>query len=109
MEDKENVLKQSHLRVETDLKAMPAILDWFEEFTDGLLQKQMVSHCQLALVEYLTSVVRHIHQDLPPTTPIEIELKLLADCLEMRVWERGISFSSLADLLAHLTERRIIY
>jgi len=106
LEDKENVLKQSHLRVETDFKAMSAIVDWFEEFTDGLLQKQMVSQCQLVLAESFTSVVRYAHQDLPPTTPIDIELKLFEQYLEIRFWERGISFSSLAHLLAHLTDGR---
>lgn len=106
LEDKGLVLKQSHLQVETDLKTVSAILEWFDQFNDGLVQEPLATQCRLVLTECFTVIVRHAHQDLPPTTPIEIELKLFADYLEIRVWERGISFCSLAHLLAHLTDGR---
>lgn len=104
MEDKEILLKQSHLQVETDLKALSKILDWFEEFNDGILQKQLASQCLLVLAESFISVVQHAHKNLPPKTPIDIELKLFEQYLEIQILEQGISFRSLAPLIAHLIE-----
>lgn len=104
MEDQEIVLKQSHLQVETDLNALSEVLDWFEEFNDGLLQNQLAAQCRLVLAESFTSVVQHAHKNFPPTTPIDIELKLFAQYLEIRILEQGISFRSLAPLLVHLIE-----
>ena len=85
-------LKESSLRVETDLNAVPEVLQWFEQFTSPLLPQQFCGECQLALVEGFTNAVRHAHQHLPPTTPIELELQLFTQYLEMRVWDHGQPF-----------------
>ena len=104
LEDKGFVLKQSHLQIKTDLNSLPEMLDWFEQFTDGLVPNPLAIQCLLVLTECLTVVVCQAHKNLPPTTPIELELKLFNDCLEMRILERGKSFDSLAHLMAPLTE-----
>jgi serine/threonine-protein kinase RsbW len=98
----ERPLKQARLQVETDLNAVTnVVLPWFEEFTTPLLPQQLQSQCQLAFVEGFTNAVRHAHHDLPPTTPIDLELKLFAHCLEMRIWDKGQPF----DLQAKLQEK----
>ena len=91
-------LKQSHLQVETDLHAVTKVLQWFEEFTTPILPQPFQSQCQLAFVEGFTNAVRHAHEHLPATTPIELELKVFQDCLEMRIWDYGQPF----DLQARL-------
>lgn len=96
----EQSLNESHLQVGTDLKAVTQVLQWFEEFTSPLLPQPFGSQCQLALVEGFTNAVRHAHHDLPQTVPIELELKVFAHSLEMRIWDKGPPF----DLEAKLSE-----
>lgn len=91
-------LKESRLQVETDLNAVPEVLQWFEQFTSPLLPQQFCGECQLALVEGFTNAVRHAHHHLPPTTPIELELELFPQYLEMRVWDQGQPFDWQAKL-----------
>jgi serine/threonine-protein kinase RsbW len=88
----EKPLKQDRLQVETDLHAVTKVLQWFEDFTKPLLPQPFQSQCQLAFVEGFTNAVRHAHQNLPPTTPIELELKIFPDSLEMRIWDQGQPF-----------------
>lgn len=85
-------LKQAHLKVGTDLNAVTEVLQWFEETTLPLLPQSFGSESQLALVEGFTNAVRHAHHDLPPTTPIELEVKVFPDRLEMRIWDKGQPF-----------------
>ncbi|NEQ21359.1 MAG: ATP-binding protein [Microcoleus sp. SIO2G3] len=94
----ERPIQQSHLQVKTDLTAVTEVLQWFEEFTSSLLPQQLGSECQLALVEGFTNAVRHAHHDLPPTTPIDLELKIFPDFLEMRIWDHGPPFDFQAKL-----------
>jgi serine/threonine-protein kinase RsbW len=88
----EKPLKESRLQVETDLNAVPKVLQWFEEFNNLLLPEKFCGECKLALIEGFTNAVRHAHQDLPPTTPIELELQLFPQYLEMRIWDKGQPF-----------------
>jgi serine/threonine-protein kinase RsbW len=88
----EKPLKQDRLQVETDLHAVTTVLQWFEDFTKPLLPQPFQSQCQLAFVEGFTNAVRHAHQNLPPTTTIELELKVFPDSLEMRIWDQGQPF-----------------
>jgi serine/threonine-protein kinase RsbW len=96
--DNEKPLQQSRLKVKTDLQALTEVLQWFEQFTSPLLPKQFCWQCQLALVEGFTNAVRHAHRDLPQTTPIELELKVFAHCVEMRIWDQGQPFELEAQL-----------
>jgi len=85
-------LQQSHLQVETDLNAVTEVLKWFEEFTSPVLPQEFCLPCKLALDEGFTNVVRHAHQGLPKTTPIDLELRIFNHCLEMRIWDYGPPF-----------------
>lgn len=86
-------LQEARLQVQTDLNAVPEVLHWFEQFTAPVLPTQFCGESQLALVEGFTNAVRHAHHHLPPTTPIELELQLFTQYLEMRVWDRGKPFN----------------
>ncbi|MGC1395633.1 MAG: ATP-binding protein [Coleofasciculaceae cyanobacterium] len=97
-------LKESRLQVESDLNAVPEVLQWFEQFTSPTLPQQFCGECQLALVEGFTNAVRHAHHHLPPTTPIELELELFPQYLEMRVWDKGQPFDWQAKLKALCSE-----
>ena len=97
----ENPLKQTRLQVETDLHAVEKVIQWFESFTQPLLPQTFQSQCQLACVEGFPNAVRHAHHNLPPTTPIELELKVFSDSLEIRILDQGSPF----DLQARLQQK----
>lgn len=95
--------KQSHLQVTTDLNAVAEVLQWFDQFVSPQLPDGFWRDCKLALVEGFTNAVRHAHRHLPKTTPIELELKVFPQSMEMRIWDRGEPFD-LLDTLTSLSE-----
>lgn len=91
-------VKQYHLQVKTELEALKEVLHWFEGLIFPLVPQKMGWQCEVALVEAFTNAVRHAHQNLPKTTPIDLEVKLFPHVLEMRIWDRGKSFDLQAKL-----------
>ncbi len=91
-------VKQYHLQVKTELEALKDVLQWFEGRVFPLVPQKMGWQCEVALVEAFTNAVRHAHQDLPQTTPIDLEVKLLPNFLEMRIWDQGQPFDIQAKL-----------
>ena len=48
--------------------------------------------CQLALAEGFTNAVRHAHKNLTPNVPIDLEVTLFPQALELRIWDQGPPF-----------------
>lgn len=76
----------------TDLKALDQVLTWFDQFNQGSIPKKVWIQCQLALAEGFTNAVRHAHKNLTPNVPIDIEVTLFPQALELRVWDQGPPF-----------------
>lgn len=83
---------ESHLQVETDMRALTEVLEWLEKIIVPLLPEDLWWQCQLIVNEGFTNVVRHAHQNLPPATPIDLEVKVYCCYLEIRIWDRGQPF-----------------
>lgn len=91
------MLEQKRLRVQSDLKLLNQVQQWFENFCIQHLSQLSLSETQLyrlnlALAEGFTNAVRHAHQALPRETVIDIDLVLWSDRLEIRIWDRGKPF-----------------
>lgn len=84
---------KSHLQVETDLKALTTVLEWLEKIALPLLPHDLWWQCRLILNEGFTNAVRHAHQHLPSGTPIDLEIKIFANSLEIMIWDRGQAFN----------------
>ncbi|HHP7230632.1 MAG TPA: ATP-binding protein [Xenococcaceae cyanobacterium] len=96
-----NITEQKfQLQVATTLEALQEVLQWYEELISPCLPQPTGWQCEVALVEAFTNAVRHAHQDLPTTTPIDLEVELHDNGLEMRVWDRGKPFDLKAQLQA---------
>ena len=80
------------LRVNTTLDALGQVLTWFESFRNAGIPGPIWLECQLALAEGFTNAVRHAHRALPSSTPIDIELVLMPQGLELRIWDQGQEF-----------------
>jgi serine/threonine-protein kinase RsbW len=89
---KADLLQQFRLEVKTELTALPEILNWFERVTKYFLPDKVRWQCKLALAEAFTNTVCYAHQNLPAATPIALEVKLFADFLEIRLYDRGQPF-----------------
>ncbi|MGB7417416.1 MAG: anti-sigma regulatory factor [Thermosynechococcaceae cyanobacterium] len=95
------MLQRNHLQVNSDLKNLSRILDWLNQIDHVSLSELQWLRCQIALAEGFTNAVRHAHQDLPADTPIDIEIKIAPDYVEMYIWDQGPPFD-LAQKLASL-------
>ena len=90
-----------HLQVDTKLICLQEVLVWFEGLISPCLPKTTGWQCEVALAEAFTNAVRHAHHDLPTSTPIDLEVELFPNFLEMRVWDFGEPFDLKETLLAN--------
>lgn len=95
-------LHKIHLQVNTDLNELDRILRWLDQLEHLPIPKTVWWQCQLALVEGFTNAVRHAHKGLPMETPIDLEVTVFQESLEIRIWDYGTPF----DLEAKLKELR---
>ncbi|NJL36296.1 MAG: ATP-binding protein [Leptolyngbyaceae cyanobacterium RM2_2_4] len=86
------VFKKAHLQVNTDLSELTQVLSWFDQFNSAIIPPSVWLQCQLALAEGFTNAVRHAHQNCPEETPIDMEITLFDQALEIRIWDIGAGF-----------------
>lgn len=86
------VLQKADIHVKTDLGVLSHVLSWFDQFDHPAVPKYIWMQCQLALAEGFTNAVRHAHKNQPPEVPIDIEVAIFPQHLEMRIWDRGQPF-----------------
>ncbi|MEO0985634.1 MAG: ATP-binding protein [Cyanobacteria bacterium J06639_14] len=83
---------QSRYKTETDPRVLQSILSWFDNFHALPMPQDTWLQCQLALIEGFTNVVRHAHRGLPTETPIEIEITVTTECMDIKIWDCGPGF-----------------
>ncbi|CAN5606575.1 ATP-binding protein [soil metagenome] len=89
--------KQAHLTVSSQLEELSAVQQWFQTLIAGFAVDtpwvdEQFDQLNLALAEGFTNAVRHAHANLPGTTPIDIELSLQPETIEIRIFDRGAPF-----------------
>lgn len=99
-----NMLERDQLQVTSHLEELAVVQHWFRSLIARLAIKtprlnDQFDQLNLALAEGFTNAVRHAHADLPPATPIEIELVLRPQQIEICIFDQGKPFdpSSLAE------------
>ena len=91
------MIKQAHLSVSSHLEELSAVQQWFQARIALLAEgspwiNEQFDQLNLALAEGFTNAVRHAHSDLPSSTPIEIELIVQPDQVEIRIFDQGEPF-----------------
>lgn len=86
------ILRQRSYETQTYLEALEGVLSWFASFHDLPISREVGMQCQLGLIEGFTNVVRHAHKNLPPETPINIEITVMDDRLSIKIWDHGPGF-----------------
>lgn len=83
---------QHHLRVQTNLADLNRVLEWFEQLNQPTIPRKAWIQCKTALAEGFANAVKHAHKSLPPETPIEVEVEIAPEQLEIRIWDFGEVF-----------------
>jgi serine/threonine-protein kinase RsbW len=98
--NKLNVIQIISFEVPGDLQELDQLLLKFEQIYQNFIPYQDWLQCRLALAEGFTNAVRHAHKNIPKEIPIEIEILLRQNSLEIRIWDYGSAF----DLRSFITE-----
>ncbi|MEE3716991.1 ATP-binding protein [Tumidithrix elongata RA019] len=93
-----------HLRTNSDIYALNQVQRWFKQFT--MVPKQIWMQCDLVLVEAFTNVVCHAHEKLPEDTPIDIEVTMFPEAMEIRIWDFGKPFDMQQEIERLTAEQR---
>ncbi len=83
---------KAKIQLNSSLSANNRVLSWFEGLYEEQIPKTVWLKCQLALAEGFTNAVRHAHAELPPDTPIDLEVSIFSDSIEIRIWDFGPPF-----------------
>jgi serine/threonine-protein kinase RsbW len=97
------MLKQAQMQTKSVLTELHQVLSWFNQLDHTQVPAKVWIQCQTALAEGFTNAVRHAHKGMSPDTPIEIEVIVQEDTIEIRIWDDG-SFFDLDQTLQKMTE-----
>lgn len=91
------MLRSEHLVVDSRLEALFKVHRWFKDVfaslePDLMWIKGYDSQLNLAVAEGFTNAVRHAHAELPPETPITIDVALAGDRVDIYIWDHGDPF-----------------
>lgn len=98
-------LKRSRIQALSDLNALADVLEWFEQFNAPPIANEVWWQCQTVLAEGFTNAVRHAHDNLPETTPIDMEVTVTSQWFELRIWDHGPPFD-LRSKLKSISEKK---
>lgn len=90
--EKLQVLKKAALQVNTGQSALEPVLSWFAQLYEQRIPTSVWIRCQLALAEGFTNAVRHAHEGKRPDLPVEIDVTVSAESVEIKIWDSGPPF-----------------
>ncbi len=90
--NKLKVLRIVNMEVPGDLQELDRLLLKFGRIYQDFIPYQDWLQCRLALAEGFTNAVRHAHKNIPQEIPIEIEVLLRRNSMEIRIWDYGSAF-----------------
>jgi serine/threonine-protein kinase RsbW len=86
------VLKKADLQVNTGLHGLDQVLSWFSQLYDSRIPTSVWIRCQLALAEGFTNAVRHAHNGKPADLPVDIQVVVFDEFIEIKIWDWGDPF-----------------
>jgi len=88
----EQFLQTFQLQVDSDFNALGQVLSWFEQLKQPTIPQKTWLECNTILAEVLGNAVDHAHRQLSSKTPITIEVTILSQSIEIRIWDCGPAF-----------------
>jgi len=93
------------LQLTTDINSITQVLSWLEQLDALPIPEAVLHQCKLVVIEGFTNAVRHAHKNLPRETPIELEITVFSERLEIKIWDGGKPFDFKAKLKEQLQEK----
>ncbi|MEB3281012.1 MAG: ATP-binding protein [Lyngbya sp.] len=90
-------LKTIRLQVNSDLAVLEDVLAWYQQLENQPIPKPIWWPCQIALAEGFTNAVNHAHKNLPCTTPIDLQVTVFNESVEIYIWDYGQPFDLQAE------------
>lgn len=90
--------RTARLVVDSQLATLNTVQAWFNQLVDSpdpgwsWVQSNR-DRLNIAVAEGFTNAVRHAHAQLPPETPITIEVSLESDRIAIQIWDQGHPFN----------------
>jgi serine/threonine-protein kinase RsbW len=97
--------KKISIQRPTDIKSVTQVLSWLEQLDALPIPEAVLHQCKLVVIEGFTNAVRHAHKNLPRETPIELEITVFSERLEIKIWDAGKPFDFKAKLKEELPEK----
>ncbi|MCY7384875.1 MAG: anti-sigma regulatory factor [Microcoleus sp. CAN_BIN18] len=91
--EKLQVLKKADLQVNSGLSALGPVLSWFAQLYEPQIPTSVWVRCQLALAEGFTNAVRHAHEGKRPDWPVDIQVAVWDEFVEIKIWDSGNPFN----------------
>ncbi|MEG4555140.1 ATP-binding protein [Microcoleus sp. F6_B6] len=101
------LVQKINLQINTDIKAVAQVLSWVEQLDPLPIPLAVLHQCKLAAIEGFTNAVRHAHKNLPLETPIELEIMVFNEHLEVKIWDWGEPFDFQAKLTEELLQKSL--
>jgi Anti-sigma regulatory factor (Ser/Thr protein kinase) len=86
------MLKKADLQVNTGLSGLGWVLSWFSQLYESRIPTSVWIRCQLVLAEGFTNAVRHAHKGKPADLPVDIQVAVFAEFVEIKIWDCGDPF-----------------
>ncbi len=87
-----SVLESFQLQVSSKNDELDKVLNWFETLKRDSIPERTWLEVVTALGELFDNVLEHAHQDLPPETPITLEVSLLSQAIQIKIFDCGPEF-----------------
>jgi serine/threonine-protein kinase RsbW len=94
-------MQKHSLQVKTDIYDLTTVQKWFQQnisSEDMVIPERVLQQMSLLLAEGFANVIYHAHEHLPLETPVDVEIILFADAMELRIWDFGQPFDLLEKL-----------
>lgn len=95
-----SVPQNAQLQVPSSLDGLAKVLSWFDQLYQSFIPKAIWIRCQLALAEGFTNAVRHAHLGLSSDVQVDLEVTILEQQIQIRIWDQGAPF----DLMQKIKE-----
>lgn len=82
-------LKVRSLTVESTREDTQVALTWFDQLRPTNINDRSWVELKTVLGEGIDNILKYAHKDLPSSTPIDLELNVLSNCLILQLWDRG--------------------
>jgi serine/threonine-protein kinase RsbW len=79
------------LQLNNDIATVTQVLGWVKQLDHLPIPESVLQFCKLAAMEGFMHAVHH-HKSMPSNIPIELEIGVFNDRLEMKMWDWGKPF-----------------